>query len=71
MDPTDAAIRDAQDLFEDLAASDPRGLVLLLVSGLNERRGAVDEGHADADHLRGVAEHAAELARLVPFTHRQ
>jgi hypothetical protein len=40
MDPTDAAIRDAQVLNEVLAASDPRGLFSLLVSGLNDLRGA-------------------------------
>lgn len=61
----------AQDLIEDLAASNPQGLVLLLVSALNELRGAVDEGHAAPGLLRGVADHAAELARLVPFTPRQ
>lgn len=71
MDPNDDEIRQAQDLIEDLAASDPRGLVLLLVTALNELRGAVDEGHADPDLLRGVADHATELARLLPFTPRQ
>lgn len=71
MDPTNEAIRDAQDLIEQMAETAPQGLAFLIVSALNELRGAVDEGHANPDLLRDVAYHAAELARLVPFTPRQ
>ena len=66
--PDDEAIRDAQDLIEDMAEQAPQELALLIVSALNELRGAVDEGHADPALLRDVANHAAELARLIPFT---
>ena len=71
MDPTGAAIREAQDLIEHLAETSPGGLALLITSALNELRGAVDEGNADPDLLRHLADHAAELARLIPFTPRQ
>ncbi len=71
MDPTDAAIRDAQDLVEDLAETAPESLALLITSALNELRGAVDENLAEPDLLRGMASHAAELARLIPFTPKQ
>jgi hypothetical protein len=71
MDPTDAAIRDAQDLVEDLAETAPESLALLITSALNELRGAVDESLAEPDLLRGMASHAAELARLIPFTPKQ
>ena len=71
MDPSDDQIRNAQDLIEDLAETSPQGLALLITSALNELRGAVDEGQADPELLRGIADHAAELARLIPFTPRQ
>lgn len=71
MDPNDDEIRQAQDLIEDLAESAPPALALLIVSGLNELRGAIDEGRAAPGLLRDVADHATELARLLPFTPRQ
>lgn len=71
MDPFDEAIREVQDLVEDLAEMAPQALGVLIASAINELRGAVDEGRADPELLRGIAEHAAEQARLVPFTLRQ
>lgn len=71
MTPDDDAIRDAQDLIEDMAEQAPQALAFLIVSALNELRGAVDEGHADPGLLRDVADHAADLARPIPFTPKQ
>jgi hypothetical protein len=69
--PEEDPIREAQDLIEDLAKTAPEGLALLITSALKELRGAVDEGRADPDLLRYLADHAAEPARLIPLTLRQ
>jgi len=71
IDPIHESARDAVDLIETLAQNDPFGLAILITSALNELRGAVDEGHAAPDLLRNIADHAGELARLIPFKPRQ
>lgn len=71
MDLDDQAIRDALDLIEHMAETSPQALGLLITSALNELRGAVDEGHADPSLLRDLADHATELAKMIPYTLRQ
>lgn len=69
--PDDQAIRDALDVIEHMAETSPQALSLLITSALNELRGAVDDGLAAPSLLRELADHATELAKMIPFTPRQ
>ena len=58
MDSDDDDIRKTLDLIDDMAVNAPYALHFLIITAINELRGAVDEGHASPELLQDVAAHA-------------
>jgi hypothetical protein len=51
-----------------MAVNAPSALHFLIITAINELRGAVDEGHANAELLRDVTAHAINISRMLPHT---
>ena len=49
------------DAIDELAEFSPAALLMLLISGANELRGAVDEGRADVGLLVELRDHVQSL----------
>jgi hypothetical protein len=68
MDSDDDDIRKTLDLIDAMAVNAPSALHFLIITAINELRGAVDEGHANAELLRDVTAHAINISRMLPHT---
>ena len=68
MDSDEDEIRRTFDLIDDMAKNSPNALYYLIITAINELRGAVDEGHANAELLRDVTAHAINISRMLPHT---
>jgi hypothetical protein len=68
MDFDEKGIRKTLDLIEDMAANSPNALYFLIITAINELRGAVDDGHASPELLRDLTVHTVNVARMLPHT---
>ncbi len=71
MESDEKDVRTTFDLIEDMAVNSPNALYFLIITAINELRGAVDDGHASPELLRDVTVHAINVARMLPHTPMQ